>query len=74
MADPVGYPVRLLVTVAVQFTVLALPRPELSHWVIDVTGAVEVIVPPTGQFAAAGHERVVTIVAEPVGWLGVAAL
>jgi hypothetical protein len=74
MADPIGYPVRLLITVAVQFTVLALPRPELSHWVIDVTGAVEVIVPLSGQLAAAGHERVVTIVAKPGCWLGVAAL
>lgn len=64
----------MFVTVAVQVTVLAPPRPELLHCVILVTGVVELVVTPTGQFAAAGHERVVAIVAEPVGWLGVAAL
>ena len=63
-----------MVTVAVQVTVLAPPRPEMLHCVMLVTGVVELVVPPTAQMAAAGHETVVTIVAEPVGWLGVAAL
>lgn len=74
IADPVGYPVRLLVTVAVQVTVLAAPSPEVLHWVTLLTGVVEVVVPPAGQLAAAGHDTAVTIVARPVGWLGVAAL
>lgn len=64
----------MLVTVAVQVTVLAPPRPEMLHCVMLVTGVVELVVPPTAQMAAAEHETVVTIVAEPVGWLGVAAL
>jgi hypothetical protein len=74
IADPVGYPVKLLVTVAVHVTVLARPSPEDSHCVMFDTGVAEVVVPPTAQAAAAGHEMVVTTVANPVGWLGVAGL
>jgi hypothetical protein len=64
----------LLVTVTVQVTVLAPPRPALLHWVITVTGVVEVVVPPVGQTADPVHMALVTIVAKPVGSSGVAAL
>ncbi|MGI8921243.1 MAG: hypothetical protein ACR2HD_06155 [Solirubrobacteraceae bacterium] len=38
------------------------------------TGVVEVVVPPVGHTADPVQEMVVTIVAKPVGWAGVAAL
>ncbi len=61
-------------TEAVQVTVAAPPTPALLHWLITVTGVVEVVVPPVGQTADPVHMIVVTIVARPIGWLGVAAL
>jgi hypothetical protein len=64
----------LFVTVTVQVTVLAPPRPELLHWLIVVTGVVDVVVPPVGQIAEPVHIVVVVIVARPVGVVGVAAL
>ena len=64
----------MFVTVTVQVTVLAPPRPAPLHWVITVTGVVEVVVPPVGQTADPVHEIVVTIVARPVGSPGVAGL
>jgi len=67
LAEPVGYPVRLLVTVAVHVTVLAAPRPVPLHWSICVTGVGEVVVVPDGQTADPVHWAVVTIVAMPVG-------
>jgi hypothetical protein len=57
----------LFVTVTVQVTVLAPPRPALLHWVITVTGVVDVVVPPVGQTADPVHMMLVTIVAKPVG-------
>jgi len=62
------------VTVTVQSTVLAPPSPALLHWLITVTGVVEVVVPPEGQIAEPVQLVVVTIVAKPVGLLGVAGL
>jgi hypothetical protein len=56
-----------LVTVTVQVTVLAPPRPASLHWVITVTGVVEVVVAPVGQTAEPVHMMLVTIVAKPVG-------
>ncbi len=56
---------------------LAPPRPVLLHWVIWVTGVVEMVVPPVGQVVAMSvpvQEMVVTIVVEQVGVVGVAAL
>ena len=61
-------------TVTVQVTVLAPPRPALLHWVMTVIGVVEVELPPVGQTAEPVHEIVVTIVASPVGRPGVAGL
>lgn len=65
-------------TVTVQFTVLAPLSPALLHCVMSVTGVVDVVVPPVGQaadpVADPVQEMVVTIVAVPVGILGVAAL
>jgi hypothetical protein len=63
-----------LVTVTVQVTVLAPPSPEPLHWSTSVTGVAEVVVRPVGHFADPVHEIVVTIVAEPIGVFGVAAL
>jgi hypothetical protein len=74
---PIGYPCRSLVTVAVHVIVLAPPRPALSHWVIPVTGLVDVVVPPVGQTAEPVQLTWVTIVAPAptgVGALGSAAL
>jgi hypothetical protein len=74
---PVGYPWRSLVTVAVHVTVLAPPRPALLHWVIPVTGLVDVVVPPVGQTAEPVQVIWVTTVAPGptgVGALGSAAL
>lgn len=65
---------RLLMTVTVQVTVLAPPRPASLHWLIVVTGVVEVVVPPTGHTAAPVHAIVVAIIAVPVGFVGVAGL
>jgi hypothetical protein len=42
--------------------------------VIPVTGTIEVVVPLVGQTAEPVHEMIVTMVAEPVGSSGVAAL
>jgi hypothetical protein len=56
-----------LVTVTVHVTVLAPPSPALLHWVITVTGVVEVLVPPVGQTADPVQLTVMTIVARPVG-------
>jgi hypothetical protein len=56
-----------LVTVTVQVTVLAPPSPAALHWVITVTGVVEVVVPPVGQTADPVQLTDVTIVAKPVG-------
>jgi hypothetical protein len=71
LAEPTGYPVRLLVTVTLQVTVLAPPRPEPLHWSMLVTGVVDVVVPPVGQaddpVAEPVHWMVVTTVAKPVG-------
>jgi hypothetical protein len=53
--------------VTVQVTVLAPPSPAPLHWLITVTGVVEVVVPPVGHIADPVHEIVVTIVAKPVG-------
>ena len=65
----------MLVTVAVQVTVLAPPRPEPLHWLMSVTGSVENVVPEPGtQMAEPVQLTVVTIVASPVGVAGVAAL
>jgi hypothetical protein len=74
LAAPVGYPVRLLVTVTVHVTVLAPPSPALLHWLITHTGWVDVVVPPSGHAADPVHMMLVTIVARPVGEPGVAAL
>jgi hypothetical protein len=74
IAAPTGKPVRLLVTVTVQVTVLAPPRPALLHWVTTVIGVEEVVVFPVGQTADPVHEMVVTIVAKPVGLSGVPGL
>jgi hypothetical protein len=63
-----------LVTVAVQVTVLAPPRPEASHWVIPVTGSTEVVVPVVPHTTGAVQAMSVVIVADPVGSAGVAAL
>lgn len=63
-----------MVTVAVQVTVLAPPRPASSHWVIPVTGTAEVVVPLFGHDAEPVQEISVAIVADPVGSAGVAAL
>jgi hypothetical protein len=71
IAAPVGYPVRLLVTEAVQLTVLAPPRPVPLHWVIPVTGSTEVVVPEVHAVAGA---QLIVIWARPVGSVGVAAL
>jgi len=73
-AEPVGYPVRSLVTVTSQVTWLAPPGPAKLHWLIDVIGVADVVVVPGGQESAALHTMVVTIVAVPVGTVGVAAL
>jgi hypothetical protein len=67
IAEPVGYPVRLLVTVPVQVTVLAPPRPAVLHWVMLVTGVVDVVVPPVGHTADPVQCTVVTMTAAPVG-------
>jgi hypothetical protein len=64
----------LLVTVAVQVTVLAPPRPEALHWVIPVTGSTEVVVPLVPHTTGAVQAMSVAIVADPVGSAGVAAL
>jgi len=64
----------LLVTVAVQVTVLAPPRPEALHWVIPVTGSTEVVVPVLPHTTGAVQAMSVVIVAWPVGSVGVAAL
>ena len=64
----------MLVTVTVQVTVLAPPKPEVLHSVIEVTGEVEVVLPAVGQTAEPVQEMLVTIVARPVGCPGVAAL
>ncbi len=61
-------------TVTVQVTVLAPPRPALLHWLIVVTGVVEVVVPPVGHIADPVHVIVVAIIAKPVGLVGVAGL
>ena len=61
-------------TVTVQVTVLAPPRPALLHCVITVIGTSEVTVPPTGQTADPVHTIEVTTVARPVGVPGVAGL
>ena len=66
----------MLVTVTVQVTVPAPPVSTLLHWLILVIGVVEISVKtPLGpQDADPVHEISVTIVANPVGLLGVAAL
>ena len=64
----------MFVIVTVQVTVLAPPSPALLHCVTTVIGVVEVVVEPVGQTAEPVQARVVTIVASPVGWPGVAAL
>ena len=61
-------------TVTSHVTVLAPPSPTMSHCVIPVTGTAELEVPPVGQTADPVHEMIVTMVAEPVGSSGVAAL
>jgi hypothetical protein len=74
IAAPVGYPVRLFVTDAVQVTVLAPPRPEALHWVIPVTGFTELVVVEIPHTTGAVQAMSVVIVASPVGSAGVAAL
>jgi len=74
IAAPVGYPLRLFVTVAVQVTVLAPPRPEALHWVIPVTGFTELVVLEIPHTTGAVQAMSVVIVANPVGSAGVAAL
>jgi len=66
--------VRLLVTVTVQVTVLAPPRPATSHWVIPVTGSTEVVVPVVPHTTGAVQAMSVVIVANPVGSAGVPGL
>jgi len=66
--------VRLLVTLAVQVTVLAPPSPEALHWVILVTGSTDVVVPEVAQITGAVQAMSVVIVARPVGSVGVAGL
>ena len=61
-------------TVTVQVTVLAPPSPAMSHWVTAVTGTAEVVVPLVGHTADPVHVFWVTMVAKPVGTVGVAAL
>ena len=55
----------------VHVTVLAGPEPEWSHWLIVVTGVVEVVVPLGGQLTEPLADPVQlivrSIVAEPVG-------
>ncbi|MHB1534868.1 MAG: hypothetical protein ACYC1D_09730 [Acidimicrobiales bacterium] len=65
---------RLLVTVTVHVTVLAPPSPDVLHWSMSVTGDGDVVVLPGGHAAEPVQEMVVTIVADPVGSVGVAAL
>lgn len=74
IAAPTGYPVRLFVTVAVQVTVLAPPRPEALHWVIPVTGFTELVALEIPHTTGAVQAMSVVIVANPVGSAGVAAL
>ena len=74
IAEPTGYPVRLLVTVAVHVTVLAPPSPAMLHWLIEVTGVVDDVDIPGPQLAEPVQLSVVTIDAEPVGIAGVAGL
>ncbi len=74
IAEPVGYPVRSLVTVTVHVTVLAPPGPASLHWVMLVTGNIDVVVLPGGQAAEPVQETVMTMVADPFGWLGAAGL
>lgn len=61
-------------TVASQVTVLAPPSPALLHWVTPVTGTADDVLPPVGQTADPVQAMIVTMVAEPVGSVGVAAL
>ncbi len=61
-------------TVAVHVTVLAPPRPASLHCDTPVTGVAELVVVPGGHTAPPVHWTVVTIVADPVGVLGVAGL
>jgi len=71
VAVPSGKPVRVLVTVTVQVTVLAPTLAMLLHWLITVIGVVDSRVSFVSmQSAPPLHCTLVTIVASPVGLEG----